>query len=123
MKKERLVSSKVAHERLFTELEKQEKACARLRKAKKGGRKSIEEYWDALDLVFPKHDDGHVPSLCNDDGPSGWGNFGCERCDAIHALEKRRIKIWPRSVMTGSRTEWEDEKEAAKIHKVGSKRV
>ena len=73
-------------------------------------KKSPEEYWKALDLIVPKHNDGHKPSLCTDDTPNGGGNFGCKRCDAIDGLEKRRITIWPRSVMTGSRIEWEDEK-------------
>lgn len=126
MKKKRAVSSRVAHDRLFAAMEKREKACENLKRAKKGGKRAAEEYWDALDLLFPRHDDGHKPALCTDDSPNGWGNFGCERCDAINALEKRKITIWPRSVMTGSATEWAREKvregEAAKIHGVGLKK-
>jgi hypothetical protein len=56
-----------------------------------------QELWKALDLIIPKHNDGHKPPLCTDDGPNGGGNFGCLRCDLIDYLEsKRRLKIWPR---------------------------
>ena len=67
-------------------------------------KKSVEKYWKALDLVHPKHrmsGSWHEmykgkSSYCSDDTPSGHGNFGCKRCDAIMAFEERGIKIWPR---------------------------
>lgn len=105
--------------------------CGSTRKVDMKKRKNVEKYWKAIDALFPKHRmagqwhemyrNTHI--YCTDDTPNGWGNFGCKRCDAIGALEKRRIKIWPRSVMTGSATEWEDEKEVAKVHKVGFKKA
>ena len=64
-------------------------------------RKTNSDYWKAIDTLYPSHSDNqrhmHNKSLCTDDSPNGWGNFGCKRCDAIVMLEKRGKKIWPRS--------------------------
>jgi hypothetical protein len=68
-------------------------------------KKSIADYWKALDLLHPKHRMAAgwheqwkgTKAYCSDDTPNGHGNFGCERCDAIIDIEERRgIKIWPR---------------------------
>ena len=69
----------------------------------------IAEAWKALDVVHPKHrmaGQWHemykgTRGYCTDDAPSGHGNFGCARCDAIMAMEKRGMKIWPRSEREG----------------------
>ena len=67
-------------------------------------KKSIADYWKALDLLHPKHRmaggwhemfEGRK-SYCSDDTPNGHGNFGCKRCEAIITFEERGIKIWPR---------------------------
>ena len=66
--------------------------------------KTNEQLWAAIDSLFPKHrmvGQWHemykdTKAYCTDNGPSGWGNFGCKRCQAIVNLEKRRRKIWPR---------------------------
>jgi hypothetical protein len=72
--------------------------------------KTKEDYWKAIDLLFPKHRmAGHgqkcvsgETAYCTDDAPNGRGNFGCKRCQMIVDLEeKRRVKIWPRSEGTG----------------------
>ena len=67
-------------------------------------KKTREDYWKAIDLLFPRH---RISSCaddtgCTDDSPNGHGNFGCKRCQMIVDLEKeRRIKIWPRSKVVG----------------------
>lgn len=65
-------------------------------------KKTNSDYWKAIDTLYPSHSANHHymhngKSLCTDDIPNGWGNFGCKRCDAIVMLEKRGNKIWPRS--------------------------
>jgi len=56
--------------------------------------KNSKKYWDALDIIYPKH---NTDGICCDNLPNGHGNFGCKRCQAIIDLEvKRRIRIWPR---------------------------
>lgn len=56
--------------------------------------------WNAIDLLYPKHNDRYKPPLCTDNSPNGWG-FKCKRCQAIVDLENiRKIKIWPRKVRT-----------------------
>jgi hypothetical protein len=67
-------------------------------------RKTKADYWAAIDVLYPKHqmtgiwigvkDEAH--GLCTDNEPSGNGNYGCKRCDAIVMLENRGRKIWPR---------------------------
>jgi len=65
-------------------------------------KKTTQDYWNALDLLVPKHDDGHKPAYCTDDAPNGW-SCGCHRCDIIvRQEEKRKIKIWPRSKMVSA---------------------
>ena len=67
-------------------------------------KKSVERYWKALDLVHPKHKMAgnwhemwkRTNAYCSDNEPSGHGNFGCKRCEAIISFEERGIKIWPR---------------------------
>jgi hypothetical protein len=68
-------------------------------------KKSEEDYWKAIDLLFPKHQMigqwnelfKNKDSYCTDDVPNGWGVYGCKRCNAIVGLEKRHIVIWPRN--------------------------
>ena len=66
----------------------------------------MKDYWKAIDVLHPKHrmaGQWHdiykgTPAYCSDEGPSGWGNFGCARCDAIVGVEKHNHKkIYPRS--------------------------
>lgn len=61
------------------------------------------KYWQALDLLYPKHrmvGQWHEmwkdapKGYCTDNGPNGWGAYGCKRCQAIVDCG---IKIWPRS--------------------------
>ena len=53
--------------------------------------------WYAIDIIYPKHDDGtKPPAHCSDNSPNGSGSFGCKRCQVIVDLDKRVIKIWPR---------------------------
>ena len=67
-------------------------------------RKPDTAYWAAIDLLYPKHRMmggwgelfKNLKFHCTDNEPSGWGNYGCKRCDAIVMLEKRGRKIWPR---------------------------
>lgn len=69
-------------------------------------KKTVADYWKAIGLLFPKHRMGGIwhgmykgtYAYCTDDEPSGWGGFGCRRCQAIVDLEKRGIKIYPKKV-------------------------
>ena len=67
-------------------------------------KKTTADYWKAIDILHPTHrmaGQWHdiykgTKAYCNDQAPSGWGNFGCNRCNAIVMLEKRGKKLWPR---------------------------
>ena len=58
-----------------------------------------DELWAAIDLIYPKHNDGNKPPYCTDNSPNGWMEIcGCKRCQCIVDLEeKRKLKIWPRN--------------------------
>jgi hypothetical protein len=67
--------------------------------------KDPEKYWKAIDTLHPKHrmagmwhemSKGPDGVYCTDDSPNGWGNYGCQRCQAIIDLDNKGIKIWPR---------------------------
>ena len=67
-------------------------------------RKTDGDYWKAIDVLYPTHRMGgqwhklyKEEGYCTDEAPSGWGSFGCKRCDAIVMIEKRGKKIWPRT--------------------------